>query len=94
MTMYQFNCLNEVRRIELLRSAGVSIGSRQEGSHKILLYQIDAFYVEVFYQYFQEKMVKIKSFSNTDQLDPYLNSINIACLLNHQSLYFFIRVNP
>lgn len=83
MTMYQFNGLDEVRQIELLWSAGVLIGSRQEGFHKILLYQIDAFYVEVFYQYFQGKMVKIKSFSETDQLDPYLNTINIASLLSH-----------
>ena len=80
--MYQFNCLDEVKQIELLWSAGVLIGSRQEGSHKILLYQINAFYVEVFYQYFQGKMVKIKSFSYIDQLDPYLSSINITSLLS------------
>ena len=81
MTMYQFNCLDEVRQIEVLWSAGVLIGSRQEGFHKILLYQIDAFYVEVFYQYFKGKMVKTKSFADTDQLDPYLSSINIGSLL-------------
>ena len=81
MTMYMFNCLDEGRQIELLWSSGVLIGSRQEGFHKILLYQIDSFYVEVFYQYFQGKMVKIKSFSETDKLDPYLKSINITSLL-------------
>ena len=80
--MYQFNCLDDVRQIELLWSAGVLIGARQEGLHKVLLYQIDGFYVEVFYQYFQGKMVKIKSFSQTDQLDPYLKSINISSLLS------------
>ena len=79
--MYQFNCLDEVRQIEVLWSAGVLIGSRQEGFHKILLYQIDAFYVEVFYQYFKGKMVKTKSFVDTDQLDPYLSNINIGSLL-------------
>ena len=82
MNLYQFNCLDEVRQIELLWSAGVLVGSRQEGFYKILLYQIDSFYVEVFYQYFQGKMVKIKSFTDTDQLEPYLNSINIGFLLN------------
>lgn len=79
--MYQFNCMDEVRQIELLWSAGVLVGSRQEGFYKILLYQIDSFYVEVFYQYFQGKMVKVKSFTDTDQLEPYLNAINIAFLL-------------
>ena len=83
MNMYQFNCLDEVRQIELLWSAGVLVGSRQEGFYKILLYQIDSFYVEVFYQYFQGKMVKVKSFTDTDQLEPYLNAINIAFLLQN-----------
>jgi hypothetical protein len=81
MNMYQFNCLDEVRQIELLWGAGVLIGSRQEGFYKILLYQIDSFYVEVFYQYFQGKMVKLKSFTDTDQLQPYLDAINITALL-------------
>lgn len=81
MKMNKFNCLDELRQIELIWSAGVLIGSRQEGFYKILLYQIDAFYVEVFYQYFQGKMAKIKSFSDTDQLGPYLKNINIEPLL-------------
>jgi hypothetical protein len=81
MNMYQFNCLDEVRQIELLWSAGVLIGSRQEGLYKILLYQIDSFYVEVFYQYFQGKMVKLTSFTDTEQLKPYLDAINITALL-------------
>jgi hypothetical protein len=83
MKLTQFNCLDEVRQIELLWSAGVLIGSRQEGLFKILLYQIDSFYVEVYYQYFQGKMAKIKSFVDIEYLDPYLNSINIEPLLNY-----------
>jgi hypothetical protein len=81
MNMYQFNCLDEVRQIELLWSTGVLIGSRQEGFYKILLYQINSFYVEVFYKYFQGKMVKLKSFTDTDLLEPYITSINITSLL-------------
>lgn len=81
MNMYQFNCLDEVRQIELLWSAGVLVGSRQEKIYKILLYQIDGFYVEVFYQYSQGKMAKIKSFNDTGMLEPYLDSINISSLL-------------
>ena len=81
MNLNKFNGLDELRQIELLWSAGVLIGSRQDGFYKVLLYQIDSFYVEVFYQYFQGKMVKIKSFSDTDQLAPYLKSIDIDPLL-------------
>lgn len=79
--MYQFNCLDDVRQIELLWSTGVLVGSRQDGFYKILLYQINSFYVEVFYQYFQGKMVRLISFTDTDLLEPYLNSINITALL-------------
>jgi hypothetical protein len=81
MKMYQFNCLDEVRQIEMLWSTGVLVDSRQEGFYKILLYQIDSFYVEVFYQYFQGKLVKLKSFTDTDLLEPYLTCINIASLI-------------
>ena len=79
--MYQFNCLDEVRQIEVVWSGGVLIGARQDGVCKILLYQIDSFYVEVYYQYFRGKMTKLKSFTDTDLLDPYLTMINITALL-------------
>lgn len=81
MNMYQFNCLDEVRQIEIVWSNGVLVGARQEGFYKILLYQIASFYVEVYYQYFQGKMIKLKSFVDTDLLDPYLNTIDIEPLL-------------
>ena len=79
--MYQFNCLDEVRQIEIVWSNGVLVAARQEGFYKILLYQIASFYVEVYYQYFQGKMIKLKSFVDTDLLDPYLNTIDIEPLL-------------
>jgi hypothetical protein len=82
MKMYQFNCMDEVRQIELLWSKGALIGSRKQGFYKVLLYQVDSFYVEVFYEYFKGKMAKLNSFTDSDRLEPYLNSINIEALLN------------
>ena len=50
MTMYDFQLLPEQRQIEVLYKAGVYIGKRREGVSIILLYQLESFYVEVFYR--------------------------------------------
>jgi hypothetical protein len=48
MTLYQFNMLDEMEQAEAVWSV-THIGERQDEDHSILLYQIDSFYVEVFY---------------------------------------------
>lgn len=46
--------------------------------HKILLYQIDGFYVEVYYNKEHNDIRKFRSFSSTNQLDPYLGQIDLT----------------
>jgi hypothetical protein len=48
MTLYQFIALDEMEQQEAIWE-GTHIGDRQDEEHNILLYQIDGFYVEVFY---------------------------------------------
>ena len=48
MTLCQFNLLDEMEQAETVWS-GVLIGERQDEEHSILLYQIDSFYLEVYY---------------------------------------------
>jgi hypothetical protein len=48
MTLYQFNALNEIEQAEAVWD-GVFVGDREDEEHRILLYQIDSFYVEVYY---------------------------------------------
>jgi hypothetical protein len=46
MTLYEFNALDEMEQAEAIRE-GAFIADRKDNEHKILLYQIDGFYIEV-----------------------------------------------
>jgi hypothetical protein len=78
MTLYEFKLLDEKELAEALWDRGVHIGERQEGLFKIALYQIDAFYAEVFYHAGYNVIQGIRSFSNVDELEPYLAKIKVT----------------
>jgi len=82
MSLYEFNLLNEIQQAEMLWENGVHIGEREDQEHTIVLYQIEGFYVEVFYHRGLSAIKKFRSFSSTDQLMPYTDKINIAGLGN------------
>lgn len=48
----------------------------------ILLFQLESFYVEVYYERKTQKVELIKSFDDMDQLDPYLRKIDVLALMN------------
>lgn len=74
MTLYQFNLLNEMEQKEAIWE-GVHIADREEGEYKILLHQINAFYVEVYYHAEDNVIKRYRSFSSIEQLAPYLERI-------------------
>jgi len=80
MTLYLFNAMDEMEQAEAVWS-GTHIGSRQDEIHNILLYQIDSFYVEAYYNREHNELVRFRSFASPDQLLPYLGQINIDELL-------------
>lgn len=80
MTLYQFNRLDEMEQAEAVWDA-VFVADREDEEHKILLYQIDSFYVEVFYHKEYNMIGRFRSFSSTEQLHPYLDKIK----LNYQT---------
>jgi len=84
MTLYQFKMLNETEQAEVVW-ASTNIGQRPDHEHTILLYQVDSFYVEVYYHRENNAISRMRSFSNPDQLDPYTMHINILPLLNGNS---------
>lgn len=47
MTLYQFLAMDEMEQQEAIWE-GVHIADREDEEHRILLYQIDSFYVEYF----------------------------------------------
>lgn len=81
MTLYHFNLLNENEQAQIIREKGVLVGERQKRNHTILLYQIDAFYVEAYHHNHFNVITKFRSFHNGRQLEPYLKVIEIDDLI-------------
>jgi hypothetical protein len=79
MTLYQFNALNEKEQFDTLWDKGVHISERENDDHRLVLYQIDNFYVEVWYHMEENVIKKLKTFSSTGEpLKPYLEKIDIS----------------
>ncbi len=82
MTLFQFNALDETEQYEAIWNHGVMVGDRIEGEHKIILYQIFSFYVELYYHVEFNVLRRLRSFSSTKPLEQYLNQINIDSLID------------
>lgn len=81
MTVYDFRMLSDCEQIDLLYKEGVYIGKRAHPGATILLYQLDAFYVEVYYQKYRCLVKRLHCFTSTILLNPYLEQINVEELV-------------
>lgn len=81
MTLQQFNGLEEIMQAAILWKRGVHIATRDDQVYQYLLYQLDSFYVEVLYHVEFEVIHRFRTFSNTSQLEPYLEPLNITDLI-------------
>ena len=82
MMLYDFSLLAEAKQVDLLYKEGIYIGKRKLGSITAVLYQLDSFYVEVFYHHYRVSIHNLRCFKTTDGLDPYLNQINVEHLIH------------
>ena len=81
MTLYHYRLLDEDLQIKILEREGVLIDERMKYPYKILLYQVDSFYIETYNHLHFKVLHKIKTFSGTQHLAPYLNKIDISPLV-------------
>jgi hypothetical protein len=51
-----------------------------------MLYQVDAFYVEIFFTKFSKDAFWFRSFDSTKNLQPYLQQIDISSLFQDVSI--------
>lgn len=77
MTLYEFNALSDFEQAEVLWT-GALLAHREDGIFRILLYQLDSFYVEVFYNKTGNTLSRFRSFSTTSLLEPYLEQIGLT----------------
>jgi hypothetical protein len=66
-----------------IETKGVFLDRRSEGPYSIALFQIDGFYVELFFNAIRLIYKKIRIFENTALLDPYINEMDITDLADH-----------
>ena len=84
MHFNDFLQLNETEQVELLWYNGEQIGRRKEDDYLILLYQVEGFYVEVFYHRKERMIKKYLSFDCSDsRLDTYLEKVDISPIYKH-----------
>jgi hypothetical protein len=77
MTIQQFNILMEDMQHKYLLMKGECIGSRETAENCILLFQLEGFYVEVFFDKYCDDIIYSRTFENTEELQPYLEHLNI-----------------
>jgi len=84
MKLYDFKFLDDKSQAEVLFNYGVLIAERLYKDLVIQLYQINNFYVEVYYNAIFKMVQGINSFDNLTRLEPYLSSIDISFINNFQ----------
>ena len=81
MSLNEFRQLTENDQIDLLYKQGVYVGKRNQNERVVVLYQVDSFYVEIFYRKYRQYIARMHFFTTTDKLQPYLKQIDVEELI-------------
>ena len=82
MNLQLFQQLNAAEQEQALWEHGVFLDERQVQHFKVLLYQMASFYVEVYYDKTISEVTRLKSFTSTTLLQPYLDKIDVTGILS------------
>ena len=82
MRLSDFVLLSEETKKSTVLHEGTLVGKRKSPQRIVFLFQVDAFYVEMFCNLQSRKVEKYRVFDNTSFLEPYLANIPIDSLLN------------
>jgi hypothetical protein len=77
VTLYDFRSLSDFEQAEAVWN-GTLLAHREDGFFRTLLYQVDSFYVEVYYHKEANVLLQFRSFTTTSLLDPYLGQIDLT----------------
>ena len=78
MTLQQFRGAPCEVQEKLVKLKGVFLMERKSMGVSVLLFQLDGFYVEVFYNTATATVSFIKSFNDMDGIEAYLDKIDIS----------------
>ncbi|TSJ38912.1 hypothetical protein FO440_20660 [Mucilaginibacter corticis] len=74
LTFYDFNALSDAEKADAVWQ-GTFLADREENGLAVQLYTVNSFYVEVFYDQLENKLVRFHAFSSKNFLVPYLAHI-------------------
>ena len=74
LSLKEFNALNQFDQAEAIWN-GTFLADREENGLIVRLYNLGTFYGEFFYDVHTNKILRLKAFSTTSQLLPYLAHI-------------------
>lgn len=77
MDLFEFNTLPLQYQAQFTWDHGRFLATRKTDTHLINLYYTSRFYVEVYFSIRNKGVDKISSFTDTHDLDPYLDDIVI-----------------
>lgn len=78
MTLQEFRAASCEMQGRLVKRYGVFLMERKSLGVSVLLFQLDDFYVEVFYNTATATVSFIKSFNDMDGIEAYLDKIDIS----------------
>jgi hypothetical protein len=81
MTLQHFNTLSQHKQHRNLLVNGVWLADRQTQESTVLLFQLDSFYVEIYFSKPGDEIIQSISFDSVDFLDPYLEDIDLPCMV-------------
>jgi hypothetical protein len=80
MTIYEFIELDMYEKAEIAWN-GTFIADRIEKEDNILLFSLEDFFVEVYYNVKDDEIITIRPFKSSRLLEPYSDGIDISSLL-------------
>ncbi|HEV3224544.1 MAG TPA: hypothetical protein VGZ90_16810 [Puia sp.] len=78
MHISEFNFMDGMAKTQVLATEGVFLAERNEGCFRISLYQVNDFYVEIYYHKTRCFYICIRSFADVGELYPYFQDIDIS----------------
>jgi hypothetical protein len=81
MTLSEYNFLDQAEQFEVLYNYGVHISDRADDDYCIILFQLDNFYIELYFHLELNSLKKFVSFSNVNFIEPYLEQIDLSELV-------------
>jgi len=81
ITLFDFQFFTKKEKLEALCEYAVHLCERPDKELRIVLYQINNFYVEVTYKKPDNTIVEFQTSMNTKLVEPYLKQIDISYLI-------------